>query len=218
MSRMIGWMLKFVGAMTLAGLALGLGLMAFAESWMRVDDQPQQVDYIVPLAGDSDRLITAAELYSQGFAPVILLSNAKSMPPSRLEKLEFQLGYPNYTDKEYRFRLLALLGIDPSETESFGNGHISTVEEAEALRTYLNGRTPSLLLVTSPSHARRAKMICQDVLPDCQVLVTTSENGGFGKEWWKDQTAAQNLILEFAKTIHYLLGGGFRSTDGQPAS
>jgi uncharacterized SAM-binding protein YcdF (DUF218 family) len=218
MSRLFGWMLKFVGAMTLAGLALGLGLMIFAGSWMRVNDQPRQADYIIPLAGDSDRLITAAELYNQRFAPVILLSNAKSFPSTRLEKLEWQMGYPNYTDREYCFRLLGLLGIDPSTTESFGKGHISTIEEAEALRAYLNGRTPSLLLVTSPSHARRAKMIFQDVLPGCRIMVTTSENGWFGKEWWKDQAAAQNLILEFAKTIHYLLGGGFRSTDGQPAS
>jgi uncharacterized SAM-binding protein YcdF (DUF218 family) len=218
MSRLFGWTLKCIGAVTLAGLAIGLGLMIFAGSWMRVDDQPEQVDYIIPLAGDSDRLITAARLYKQGFAPVILLSNAKSMPPSRLEKLEWQMGYPNYTDTEYCFRLLGLLGVDPGETESFGNGHISTVEEAEALRTFLDGRTPSLLLVTSPSHARRAKMIFEDVLPDCRILVKTSENGSFGKQWWKDQTAAQNLILEFAKTIHYLLGGGFRSTDDQPAS
>lgn len=123
------------------------------------------------------------------------------------------MGYPNYTREEYYDLLLPLLGAEKANIASFGNGHISTVEEAEALRFFLNGTTPKLLIVTSPYHARRAKMIFEEILPECEIAVTVTNIGAFETQWWKDQISAQNLIMEFAKTMHYMLGGVFRSTD-----
>lgn len=183
---------------------------------MDIDETPIKADYILPLAGDGHRLIKAAELYNKGYAQVILISNAAQRPPSRLQKLQWEMGFPHYTREEYLGRLMPLLGAEGAELEAFGSGHISTVEEAEALKKHLNGKTLRLLIVTSPYHARRAKMIFEEILPDCKITMTATEEGGFTMKWWKDQTAAQNLIVEFAKTLHYMLGGVFRSTDPKP--
>ena len=213
MRRLIGFVLQAVGALTLLGLLAIYALLAFAGKWMVVDEAPVTSDYILPLAGNGNRWIKAAELYNEGYAPVILASEAEIPPPSRLSELHRRMGFPKSTPDEYRARLLALLGAEDAPLEPFGHGHISTVEEAEALRDHLGGRKVSLLIVTSPYHARRAKMIFKDILPDCRITVVSSDEDTFGADWWKDQRSAQNLVMEFAKTMHYLAGGVFRSTD-----
>ena len=205
---------RSLGALTLFTLVVSFGMLLFAGLWMDVNDEPIKADFILPLAGNDNRLISAAELYKQGYAPTILMSNAIVFPHTRLDRLKRKMGYPQYSRTQYQTLILQTLGADSAKLEAFGNGHISTVEEAEALKKHLNGKKASLLIVTSPYHARRAKMIFEKILPDCRIAVTTTEEGAFERSWWKDQVSAQNLILEFAKTMHYILGGAFRSTDG----
>jgi uncharacterized SAM-binding protein YcdF (DUF218 family) len=180
---------------------------------MDVNEKPIKADYILPLAGNRHRLIKAAQLYNSGYAPIILISNAIKYPPSKLTQLKWEIGYPKYTNEQLNALLLKKLGAQSAILEPFGNGHISTVEEVEALKAHLNGKTPRILVVTSPYHARRAKMIFEEMLPDCTVSITVTDEGAFKKRWWKDQVSAQNLVMEFAKTMHYLMGGVFRSTD-----
>lgn len=213
MSKFIRFSLQTIGAMTVVGMLAGFCLLAFAGYWMNVNDKPIKADYILPLAGDNHRLLKAAELYQQGYAPAILISNAEEFPPSRMRKLNWKMGYPNYSRDQYLGLLLPLLGADSAQLEEFGNGHVSTVEEAEALRAHLGPNKASLLIVTSPYHARRAKMIFEEILPNNTIAVTVTEEGAFERKWWRNQRSAQNLILEFAKTLHYQLGGVFRSTD-----
>lgn len=213
MRKAIRYILQAIGILTVVGLLTIFGLLAFAGYWMNVNDEPIKADYILPLAGDMHRMIKATELYRQGYGPTILLSNPKKIPPSRLTRLQWKMGYPNYTRKKYYDLFLPLLGAETAKLEEFGKGHVSTVEEAEALRSHLGPGPHRLLIVTSPYHARRAKMIFEEILPDCTIAVATTEEGSFEHNWWKNQQAAQNLVLEFAKTIHYLLGGVYRSTD-----
>ena len=216
MNRFFGTFLQIIGAATLCLALGGAALFAFAGYWMEVDDPPVKSDYILPLAGDPHRLIEAARLYREGYAPVILVSNARRLPPSRLDRLQWKMGFPRYTPEQYRALLLQPLGAATAKLEPFGDGHISTAEEAEALRTHLAGKRVKLLIVTSPYHARRAKMIFENTLPDCEITVVTTEEGAFDKTWWKDRDSAEDLVLEFAKTLYYLFGGVFRSTDPAP--
>lgn len=207
------FILQAVGLITILSIILGFCLLFFAGYWMDVNEDPIKAEYILPLAGNGHRLIKAAELYRAGYAPTILISNAIQLPPSRLSKLKWKMGYPKHSRDQFNKLLLNILGAQSAKLEPFGNGHISTVEEVEALKIHLNGLTPRILVVTSPYHARRAKMIFKEILPECSISVTVTDDGTFEQRWWKDQTSAQNLIMEFAKTAHYLVGGVFRSTD-----
>ena len=114
---------------------------------------------------------------------------------------------------QFNALLLKELGAQAAQLEPFGDGHISTMEEVEALKAHLNGQTPRILVVTSPYHARRTKMIFEEILPECTVSIIVTDEGAFKQKWWKDQVSAQNLIMELAKTMHYITGGVFRSTD-----
>jgi len=213
MTKFIQFTLQTIGALTVAALLTGFGMLLFAGYWMDVNEEPVKADYILPLAGDGHRMIRAAELYRKGYAPVILISKAMTPPPSRLMQLHWKMGFPNYSKDQYLGLMLPLLGADTADLEPFGAGHISTVEEAEALRDHLKGKNVSLLIVTSPYHARRAKMIFEEILPECEITMTATNEDAFDTKWWKNQRSAQNLIMEFAKTGHYLLGGAFRSTN-----
>lgn len=217
MKRVFGYFLQLIGGATLICLVGGTVVLIFAGYWMDVNDAPRKADYILPLAGNANRLIKTAELYEQGYAPTILISNARRIPPNRLQRLQWKMGYPHYSPDQYRSLLLKQLGAEDAKLEPFGNGHVSTVEEAEALRAHLNGKAVRLLIVTSPYHARRAKMIFHDILPECEIEVTTTRDGMFKKKWWDDQESANLLVMELAKTVHYLLGGVYRSTD-QPTA
>jgi len=206
-------LLQWIGGLTLVtGIALFL-LLASAGYWMHVDEEVNNTDFILPLAGDAQRMIKAIELYKKGIAPTILVSNAWKEPPSQLQKIEWEMGYPNYSDTEFLKKLLELMGAGKAHLEIFGNGHVSTVEEAEALKKHLDGKSVSLLIVTSPSHALRAKMVYKKTLPKCRITITTTNEGAFDTAWWRHQKDAQNLLLELLKTVHYLVGGVFRSTD-----
>lgn len=213
MKRTVRYLLQAIGAITVFTTLVSLGLLFFAGHWMRVDDAPVKSDYILPLAGDINRTIRAAELYTEGYAPILLYSNAVSHPPTRWDRLSHQLGYPEYSRIEIVNRINELLGAGAAKIESFGNGHVSTVEEAEALKEHFGEKNPHLLLVTSPYHARRAKIIFENVLSECKISVATTENGAFTYDWWKDQQSAQLLVMELSKTLHYMLGGAYRSTD-----
>ena len=213
MRTFIRFILQATGLITITALLAGIGLLAFAGHWMNVNEEPIKADYILPLAGDKHRLIKAAELYNSGYAPIILISNAIKYPPSRLQKLMWEMGYPKYANGQFNALLLKELGAQAAQLEPFGDGHISTMEEVEALKAHLNGQTPRILVVTSPYHARRTKMIFEEILPECTVSIIVTDEGAFKQKWWKDQVSAQNLIMELAKTMHYITGGVFRSTD-----
>lgn len=207
--------LQATGAVTLLGALALTGLLFWAAEWLDVNDPPQHSDCIVPLAGDYHRLFKAAQLYKQGYAPTVMLSRARIHPPSRVDLLNKEFGHPVYAPYDYQMKILNHLGVPPRDVTPFGHGHISTLEEAEALREHIKQIPESLLIVTSPYHARRAKMIFGDVFPETTISVAVPPEGRFEKGWWKDQVSAQNIVLELAKMAHYLWGGAFRSTEAQ---
>lgn len=116
------------------------------------------------------------------------------------------------------------LGVPGDASSEFGDGHISTAEEAEAFRDFLEARKTATLrkkplrviLVTSPYHTRRAKMIFEDAIPGARFMVTSPPEGRLVAKWWRDQTSARLAVGEAFKFTYYLLGGRFRSRAAQP--
>lgn len=129
--------LQFIGLLTLIGLVLALVAMPVLPRILQVEDELSKADYIVPLAGDWHRLIRAAELYRSGLAPKVVLSNARIRPPTRLDKIKEEMGVPQLDPRIFRKELVRHLGIPEEAVKSFGEGYISTSEEAEAFREFL---------------------------------------------------------------------------------
>jgi uncharacterized SAM-binding protein YcdF (DUF218 family) len=153
-----------------------------------------------------------SRLFKQGFAPKALLSNERVLPLNRAEALRVELGYPRIDGERYRLQLLEHLGVPSSATSWFGHGLVLTVEEAEALGQFLDDRTGTIILVTSPYQARRAKLIFEGLMPTVHWVIVWPPEDTLPARWWTDRDAALDAISEVAKLLYFWAGGGFRST------
>lgn len=213
--RLARAILQLIGLFTVIGLLITLIALPVLPRILQVEDKISKADYIVPLAGDRHRYFKAAELFKGGYAPKVLLSNSFVRPPTRYDAALDEMGIDIPPPHELRRRLLVHLGVPEQAMESFGDGHISTVEEAEALRAFLSnkpeGMPERIILVTSPYHTRRAKTVLSDVMPNVQFMVTALPERRLKSQWWRDRDSAITSVLETFKFLHYLLGGRFRS-------
>lgn len=132
-------------------------------------DPPMPADAIVALASAIDRdgmlsdtslrrLVRATELYTEGLAPLLVLSGGN-----------LRLGLD---EAEVRAALARRFGVPPSAIVTV-SGHQTTREEALAVVTALQSRgAHRLLVVTDWDHARRARATFQRVGFDVRVAVT----------------------------------------------
>lgn len=186
-----------------AGSAVGLGYVA---DWLSVADRPQKADAILVLAGNYARPFQAADLYRQDYASKVYISVPVRSDEYRLLD---EAGIPFPRDEDVVRQVLLKKGVPAGAIEYFGKDSISTAEEAQAARALFGKRAPRLLVVSSPYHLRRARMIFADALPGADIRMIATSYDPFPAAWWKDQSAARNVLLELAKITYYKLGGHF---------
>jgi uncharacterized SAM-binding protein YcdF (DUF218 family) len=203
--------LQIVGGLTIFAAAVVTIMMLVMGQWLQYQPPLEKADYLVPLAGDDNRLVTAVDLYKQGYAPTILLSDAYVPPVTRSEAIAAEVGHPYVHPYVLRREMLDHLGVPPTATAEFGNGHISTTSEAESLRQFVGNRAVKVIIVTSPFHARRASIIFQQTMPKAQFLVAVTPEYKLADPWWSTQESALLTTSEVMKLTFYWLGGAFRS-------
>jgi len=215
---------QIIGVLSVLTLLAAMAGAMVLPRILQLEDKLQKADYILPLAGDWHRLLRAAELYKAGYAPQVLLSNSRLRPPRRIDRLREEMGIQRQNPREFRSRLMAHLGVPDDALAAFGDGHISTAEEAEAFSEFLKqrktanpqGKPLRIILVTSPYHTRRAKTIFEDTIPDARFMVTSPPEDRLGAQWWLDQRSTQIAVSESFKFAFYLLGGRFQSRTAKP--
>ncbi len=198
-------MLSVLGIALLAALALAAGL-SLAASWLVNQDQPEKSDAIAILAGDPARAFYAADLYARGFAGRIYISRPIRLPSHRLLD-EFGVPFPRY--EEIDRQILIKKGVPDKDISICPNAAASTVDEANAVAKLLEGRKARLLLVTSPYHVRRTRMVFSDLLANAGFRIVATPYEAFPVQWWKNQDAARNVVLELTKILFYRAGGRF---------
>jgi uncharacterized SAM-binding protein YcdF (DUF218 family) len=201
-------LLDLLGMLALVAVVAAVAFFFSVAGWLQYRDQPMAADFILPLAGDTARLSKAAELFNEGLAPSVLLSNEWHKAVSIAVD---PTGHFERTDSRIAF--LAALGVPAARISSYGSNLLSTAEEAEALAAFLGKRKVTVLLVTSPYQARRAKIIFERELPNVRCLVVWPAKDKVRRRWWADKDSAVLVVTEIAKLIHYLTGGVFRGQD-----
>ena len=106
-------------------------------------------------------------------------------------------------------QVLLKKGVPAGAIEYFGKDLISTAAEAQAARALFARGSPKLLVVTSPYHLRRARLTFADALPAAEIRVIATSYDPLPLAWWKDQSAARNVLMELAKITFYQLGGRY---------
>ena len=166
-------------------------------------------DLIVCLAGgDVERGLASADLFARGLAPRIFI--AREPIPDGLETLKQKgIAYPESID------LVAMifkgLGIPDSAVIKGDQPVESTFEEAERVGALIQDKKfRSLILVTSPSHSRRAWLTFRKAIPDkgFRILVLPTPYSKFSAEdWWKARKYVREVVMEYQKLIYYKAKG-----------
>jgi uncharacterized SAM-binding protein YcdF (DUF218 family) len=182
----------------------------FAVYWLKGDEKPVKSDAIIVLAGTPTRSFYAADLYRQGYAQQVFISRPmRDQSLKMLDKIGVSFPRQEEVDKE----VLLKKGVHEQNIHFFGQSSLSTIQEAEAANKLFRGDSCKIIIVTSPYHVRRATIIFKDTMQNCQFKVLGTTYESFPEEWWTDQDAARNVLLETSKIIFYLFGGRFRSTE-----
>jgi len=154
-------------------------------------EPPQKADMIVVIGGDSrgSRILTAAELVRDGYAPKVFVSGVDEIYGHHESELAIdfavQHGYPR------------------DEFIAFHYPVLSTVDEARAdVRELRRLGVHKYLLVTSVYHTARASRIFRREGPDLDVHpVSAPERYWQNGEWWKDREGRKLWLNETIKTI-----------------
>ncbi|OQA17294.1 MAG: hypothetical protein BWY61_02142 [Firmicutes bacterium ADurb.Bin354] len=165
-------------------------------------------DAIVVLMGSfPERVLQAVDLYHEGKAGHLLIVY-ESMGPYQVLKLR---GADIIRTTEQVRDAAIDLGVPADRITMLPGEARSTLDEAVAVREYIRGShdIDTLLLVSSPTHMRRAYMIFRKVLRSSEkpVFVGTcpSSYSSFSPDkWWRQKEDVQSVVSEMVKILSFL--------------
>jgi uncharacterized SAM-binding protein YcdF (DUF218 family) len=150
-----GLLLAFVATLILVAALVAWWVnthTAAISRYLEVSQPPEKADVIlVPSGDDAPRLARAAELYSKGYAPKILLTGF-GKPDPVVESFQ----------KNHKIPSSALV-IEPDATNTYTNA----TRSAPLLR---KSGARTVILVTSWWHSRRALHTFRHVMPDVRFI------------------------------------------------
>ncbi len=199
---MISGLLKLIGLLTVLSAIFIAGGLYYASERLPLQDVPAKSDAIVVLGGSYYRPLHAADLYRDGYAPLVYLSVPVHNPTSVLLK---PLGITLPKQEETSYRIIVKKDVPSKAIRFFGTANGNTVDEAVALRQALGPGPHRLLLVTSPLHCRRARIVFQDVFPASDIRVVATAYESYEPQWWTSLSAARAMLNESVKILVYWL-------------
>jgi uncharacterized SAM-binding protein YcdF (DUF218 family) len=160
--------------------------------------EPEKADLIVALGGDNGgRVHKVAILFKEGFAPLVLLTGMEG-------------GYAK-TRNDYlnwRARFLEEHGIPKSDL-IFDDVSGSSWEEAINTLHLMRIRDfHRVLVVSDPPHLRRLDWVWRKVFAGSGKeyrLISSDMEGWDAAHWWRNENAAQFVVMEYVKLGYYLV-------------
>ncbi len=190
----------------LGGLILSLAViitlhplwLTFMAQILIVSDPPHPADAIVVLGGGSgERDATAARLYAEGYAPVVITTGDQIPLP----------GLPDVTWATLSAVELQRRGVPESSIIQI-NGSTSTCEDARLAMAALPSGANRVIIVTDPFHTRRAEWLFQKGAPGVDVVTVPAELSWFDPSaWWTEDRGIIVVGQEYVKFAITLLKG-----------
>jgi uncharacterized SAM-binding protein YcdF (DUF218 family) len=182
-------------------------ILAGLGKYLIVEHPLKKADLIVCLMGNPvDRGLAAAELYEQGMAPRILFAR-EDLPDGMRVLKERGVQYPETRD--LLERMLEGLGVPKSDLIASDQFAGNTFEEAKLAKEIVQREGyRSLIVVTSPTHTRRAALAFERVFgkDETDLMIRPSKYSNFSPEdWWKKRKYVKEVIIEYQKLIYYML-------------
>lgn len=196
MSRKLRIWFLLLAALLAVALAFYRPILAAMGGYLVQAGPPQKADIVLVLAGDSfgNRILKAAELVQDGYAPKVLVSG----PAGLYGYYECDLAIPFAVNH----------GYPESYFLHFRHSARSTRDEvAESVGELHRLGAKSVLLVTSDFHTRRAGKICRAAAPDVTWYVVAAPDHDFTPDgWWRSRDARKVFVIEWMKTVSEWFG------------
>ncbi|MCK9251928.1 MAG: YdcF family protein [Eubacteriales bacterium] len=175
-------------------------------SFIFVSDTPRQADVML-LPGGSDPAVPekAAELYADGYAPLILPSGGVSIKTGKFNgvKRKAELYSDDYaTDCAFYTDVLLKNGVPPSaiigEDQSGFTKENATLSRKAVDEHGLNIRTA--LVVCKSFHARRCLICYQLAFPEAEIQVVPVDVYGITRgNWFRHDDGVNRVLGELAR-------------------
>lgn len=167
-------------------------LSIFAGRFLILSQSQKQVDVIIILSGGGGRVEQGVKMFQKGYAPQLLLSNAKegAGPAGDMRETALSLGIPES----------AILTEDAAE---------STYQNAQfTLPIMQQHEFKSAIVVSSDFHMRRVKFIFDHVYKKSGIELTYigADSGYNAKAWWSDRYSRETTFNEYIKMIGNAFG------------
>jgi hypothetical protein len=176
-------------------------LVRKAPGYLVYQDPPRKADCIIPLLGTEylDRKKEAYQLISEGYSKILLVppryrlvhvTDGKSRVPEQVKEELSELSILAYKENpQYRWH---------------ENTHIELILAREYMMAY--GFT-SAIVVSSPYHMRRVKILTGYVFPEKEYTITCIPDRyeSTGDPWWSTRQSFLWVIREYAKIGWFLV-------------
>ena len=187
---------KFIFAViACAILALALVLFLGVGRWLVVEDPLGQARAIAVLSGGMPlRVLEAAKLYRQGYAPEVWLTRT-SEPGASLKAM----GIPFEGEEVYSARVLVHEGVPAGAIRVLETPIVNTADEMRVISQALQReKDRSVILVTSKPHTRRVRLLWRKLAPgDCRAIVRAATDDPFDpRHWWRSTGDALDVVRE----------------------
>lgn len=198
----------FIGLFILVAL-LYVGGCRRTGSWLVKKEVPVHADALVILMGNfPERVLEAIDLYNEERAGKMIIVQ-ESMGPYKL--LESK-GADILSTTEQACNSATALGIPEERITILPGDARSTLNEAAIICQYLADKPEidTLILVSSPTHMRRASMIFKSAFKTRGLPVyvgcSPSRHSAFSPEkWWRRKEDAQAVASELIKIVSFQL-------------
>lgn len=184
--------------------------LTLAGNHLVLEHKPEKADLIVCLGGNNiERGLAASDAYNAGLAPWIYIS--RPQVSDGYDMLEGKgVKYPEEADLLEMF--LKDLKI-PEEAVIRDDTYVeNTFDEALLVKKEVNRRGfKSLIIITSPTHSRRAWRTYKKVFEDTDIKIYSlpSSYSGFNPDnYWHERKYLKEVVLEYQKFIFYILRHG----------
>jgi uncharacterized SAM-binding protein YcdF (DUF218 family) len=178
-------------------VAAHVPLLRSLASWLRVEDPLQHADAIVVVAGGTPtREAMAAALYRQGWAPRVVIS--RPAPRAELDEL-IRLKVRVFDLQGESRATLERYGVPADRIVAIEEPARTTEPEMRLVRDLARERGyRALILVTSPDHTRRVKVICNREFGGTpQVMIRAAREEFPFDDWWRRRRAAERVLHEY---------------------
>lgn len=171
-----------------------------APHYLMYREEPRKADCIIPLLGNEylERKKEAFQLIAEGFSNVLLIP-----PRYRLERVtDRQEKVPLQIKEELSELSIRAYKVNP-RYRWYENTHLELILAREYMTAY---GFASAIIVSSPYHMRRVKLLASSVFPQDEFEITCVPDRyeSMHSSWWTDRKAIMWISREYTKIAWFL--------------